>query len=487
MLRKTKIVATIGPATSSIENMTNILEAGVDICRVNCSHCSPEQIRSTISTIRRAANHLQRSVGVLLDLQGPKIRTGVIEPPLNLNKEDVLTVVMDQNYKPTNDEGKERFIGTTWPTMVNDVAVGERVLFADGALSGTVSGIRTKEEGTSGFAEIDITMINGGELKSRKGINLPESNIKAPALTPKDEADLITGVRAGADYVALSFVRHAEDMRIIKNQLSALGQPNLPVIAKIEKPQAVENIEEILDLAEGIMVARGDLGVEIPIAQVPVVQKSLIKSASKKGRLVITATQMLESMTHNPFPTRAEVTDVANAILDGSDAVMLSGETSVGVNPALTVETMSQIAIETEQGAQASYLPIDQIEPLQGKYMSVVRAACYIARNGNRPLVVFTWSGRTAILAAKTRPKCPIFAISPNVQVVDQLRLAWGVHALLVPQIASTEEMIIAAEQALMESDLAKEGDEVLILGGNTPLRGASNLLKIEIVNGHID
>jgi len=325
-------------------------------------------------------------------------------------------------------------------------------------------------------------MTVGGTLGSRKGINLPESAIQAPASTRKDEIDLKAGVLAGVDYVALSFVRHAEDMKTLQSRLADLDRPNLPTIAKIEKPQGVENIEEILEAGSGIMVARGDLGVEIPIAEVPMVQKKLIKTANIKGKLVITATQMLESMTHHPFPTRAEVTDVANAILDGTDAVMLSGETSVGKYPEITVKTMAEIALQTEKEHFDHRYKIQEIEPLQGKYQSVVRAACYAAQEDIRPMVVFTWSGRTALLASKTRPPQPIFAISPNSAIVDMLRIAWGVYAIKVPQIQSTAELIAETEKALMQHGLLKAGDEVVILGGNAPLRGASNLMKIEII-----
>ena len=477
--RKTKIVATLGPSSSSMESLKALLVAGVDVCRINCSHCDADMIRRFVATIRRAASELGRSVGILLDLQGPKIRTGEIDPPLLLGPGDVLTVVMDREYRSSGYR-----IGTTWPSMAEDVKPGESVLFADGALSGQVIGIRDPGEGP---AEVDIRIDLGGELKSRKGINLPASDIQAPALTQKDEADLVVGVQAGVDYVALSFVRHAQDIALLRTRLEELGQPKLPVIAKIEKPQAVDNIEEILGCVEGIMVARGDLGVEIPIAKVPVVQKELIRAANQKARLVITATQMLESMTHHPFPTRAEVTDVANAILDGTDAVMLSGETSVGEHPVRTVETMAEIAVQTEESGRSNYLSIEEIEPLQGRYQSVIRAACYAAQEATRSLVVFTWSGRTAILAAKTRPPRAVFAISPNSTVVDQLRLVWGVHALKVPQIKSTEQLIVATETALLDAGLMDPGDEVVILGGNAPLRGASNLMKIEIVNGKMD
>ena len=480
-MRKTKIVATIGPSINSPENLIKALEAGVDVCRVNCSHCKvPEDIRRSIANIRRAAATLDRSVAILLDLQGPKIRTGEIEPPLPLTENDILTIVMDKSYVH-----HDKHIGTTWPTMAEDVEIGEKVLFADGELQGIVSDIRYGNESTP--SEVDIRMTVGGDLKSRKGINLPESDIKAPALTEKDIRDLAVGVKAGVDYVALSFVRHAKDLEVIRHYLTEYGYPNMPVISKIEKPQAVDNIEEIIDSSEGIMVARGDLGVETPIAQVPLVQKRIIEAANRKGKLVITATQMLENMTHNPFPTRAEVTDVANAILDGTDAVMLSGETSIGKYPFHTIRTMGEIALQTELAGIEKKLHMSEIIPLQGEYQSVIRAACYVAQEGKRPLVVFTWSGRTAILASKTRPKCDIIAVSPNAPVLDKLRLAYGVQAIQVPQIDSTEELIIQTEKALIDKGICQRGDEVVILGGNAPLRGASNLMKIEIINEKMD
>lgn len=473
--RKTKIVATLGPSINQPETLEKALLAGVDVCRINCSHSSHQTIRKMVALIRRVAAKLSRSVAILLDLQGPKIRCGVITPKLELEKDSVLTLVMDEDF---NHYGNK--IGVTWPTLAEDVEIGERVLFADGALSGKVIDIRRDISP----AEVDIKIEVGGTLLSKKGINLPESNIKAPALTPKDEADLIVGVQAGIDYVALSFARHADDIRMLQSRLDALKHSDIPIIAKIEKPQGVENIDEILDLSAGIMVARGDLGVEIPVAQVPITQKKLIHAANIKGKLVITATQMLESMTDHPFPTRAEVTDVANAILDGSDAVMLSGETSVGKYPFKTIEMMAEIALQTESSKYSTNIKIEEIEPLQGKYKSIVRAACYAAQEGERPMVVFTWSGNAAILASRSRPPRPIFAITPSSRVVDKLRLAWGVYAIRLPHIPSTDELIIATENALLEKGYLNHGDEVVILGGVAPLKGASNLLKIEIIDG---
>lgn len=473
-LRKTKIVATLGPSINTIETLQQALEAGVDVCRINCSHNNAEGIRRSVALVRRTAAKLNRSVGVLLDLQGPKIRCGVIDGKLQLNNGDTLTIVMDEDFEQDGTR-----IGTTWTSMIQDVKINERVLFADGALAGFVSAIRPDLS----IGEIDIRIELGGELSSRKGINLPESAIQAPALTPKDEADLIVGLDAGVDFVALSFVRHGDDVRLLRSRLVDAGQGNLPIISKIEKPQAVANIEDILTESDAIMVARGDLGVEIPIATVPGVQKDLISKAQKKGKMVITATQMLESMTENPFPTRAEVTDVANAIIDGSDAVMLSGETSVGVYPFRAIRTMSDIAIEIEASPHIKSTQITEMDRLKGRYNSVVRAACYAAQEGDRPMVVFTWSGNAAIVASRARPPKPIFAITPSTRVADKLRLVWGVYALVVPHIESTDELITATEEALKSAGFLESGDEVVILGGAAPIRGAANLMKIEIID----
>ena len=473
-LRKTKIVATLGPSINQPETLEKALLAGIDVCRVNCSHSDAAGIRKSIALVRRTAAKMGRSVGILLDLQGPKIRCGVIDGKLHLKPNDVLTVVMDKEF--TQDGTR---IGTTWVTMIDDVSEGERVLFADGALTGTVLNIR--RESTPG--EIDIEIEVGGELSSRKGINLPDSNIQAPALTPKDEGDLVVGLAAGVDFVALSFVRHGDDVRLLRKRLEENGQGEIPIISKIEKPQAVENIEDILEESDGIMVARGDLGVEIPISTVPVVQKELIQAAQKKGRLVITATQMLESMTHHPFPTRAEVTDVANAILDGSDAVMLSGETSVGLYPFRCIKMMSNIAYEIESSSHMQSTQITEMDKLKGSYNTVVRAACYAAQEGDRPMVVFTWSGNAALVASRSRPPKPIFAVTPSRMVADKLRLVWGVYAVVVPHMDSTEELIQAAEEALKKSGYVESGDEVVILGGTAPIRGAANLMKIDIID----
>jgi len=471
-IRRTKIVATIGPATESTDQLKELFNAGVNVARVNCSHSSADGIRQSISRIRRTAIHLKKHIAILLDLQGPKIRTGPGEP-IELAPGDTLTVVMDPNFEA---DGKR--VGTTWPSMVNDAKEGERVLFADGALSGNVSAVRTEAQ------EVDIKIDGGGLLGSHKGINLPDSHIQAPALTEKDKADLEVGLTAGVDWVALSFVRSRDDVEILRQAMDALGAKDTPVIAKIEKPQAVTNIEEILEVVDGIMVARGDLGVEMPLEQVPVIQKKLIKAANNAGKPVITATQMLDSMERNPRPTRAETTDVANAILDGTDAVMLSGETSIGEHPFEAVRVMARIAQDVEQSRLLKPRDLNKVDALSGPKNTVARCAALAVQEGDRPLVVFTWSGRSAVLASKARMSAPIFALTPDERVCDALSLVWGITAVRMPVFDTTDEMIAAGERTLIESGLLAAGTEVVVLAGNSPMRGATNLMKIEILDG---
>jgi pyruvate kinase len=475
-LRHTRIVATLGPATRSPDALRQLLEAGANVIRLNCSHASAEALRADVARVRRMAVETSRNVAILLDLQGPKIRTSKVKAPLELARGDVLTVVMSETLI-----GEGHRVGTTWPTMVDDVRDGEPVLFADGALSGKVL---TRRWPSGGLPEVDIEIEDGGALGSNKGINLPQSAIQAPALTPKDIADLEVGVAAGVDYVALSFVRHADDCRDLRAHLRRLGAPDMPVIAKIEKPQGVQNIDEILREVQGIMVARGDLGVEIPFERVPTVQKALIQAANRAGALVITATQMLDSMERNPRPTRAEITDVANAILDGTDAVMLSGETSVGAYPIEAVRTMDRIAREVEGSAWYELPPLDQLIAAHHAESTVLRAACYAVREVQRPLVVFTWSGATAIKACKSRPRLGVYAITHDQQVADRLSLAWGVTAVQIPLIRGTDDLVAAGEKALLERGLLPHGAEVVLLAGRVPMRGATNMMKVEIIDG---
>jgi len=465
----TKIVATIGPASWDPDTLVRLLKAGVDVCRINCSHSDHAGIRKQVARIRRASSIVGQPAAILLDLQGPKIRVGKIDGELELEKDDVLTVVMDVEYAAN---GKR--VGTTYPALAADISTVDEVLFADGAISGVVSEVITHADP----AEVQIRIIHGGTLTSNKGINLPGVALSAPALTEKDCGDLRVGMEVGVDYVALSFVRSASDLLILHDEMAKYGA-RLPCIAKIEKPQAVENIEEILQHCEGVMVARGDLGVEVSIERVPVYQKAIIRAAFKKGALIITATQMLDSMERNPRPTRAETTDVANAILDGTDAVMLSGETATGKYPVESVTMMDNIAREVESSPFFRPTPPSELPPMSGPGGAVWRAACYSIHEEPRPLVVFTWSGQSAIFASRARSTMPVFALTSEQRVVDQLSMVWGVTPLLVPPVRSTDQLLELGEEVLLQTGHLQPGDEVVMLAGRSPLKGVENLLKI--------
>ncbi len=467
--RNTKIVATLGPATQGLGRLARLLEAGVDVCRINCSHGNAESIRADISHIRSHATQLGLHVAILLDLQGPKIRTGPGDEPLLVPSGSLLTVVVAEI------EATGLRCGTTYDRFHKDVSEGDRVFFADGTLSGRVESVRAEMDPP----EVDIRMDRGGRLGARKGINLPGVEVSAASLTEKDIDDLAVGVNAGVDYVALSFVRRPEDLEGLRQRLTDLGQPDLPIIAKIEKPEAVERIQELLPLCQGIMVARGDLGVEMPFEQLPIHQKALIRAANRAGVLVITATQMLDSMERHSRPTRAEATDVANAILDGTDAVMLSGETATGKHPVEAVRVMDGIARHVEQSdffraPEDADLP----NPQETGHL-VVHAACRECAQADRHLVVFTWSGHSAILASKYRTPGRLFALTPSPTVCDRLALVWGVTPVHVPPVQSTDDLIHLGEEVLVERGYVEVGQEVVVLAGSSPVKGATNLLKI--------
>ncbi len=469
----TKIVATLGPASWEEPRLAELVEAGLDVARINASHTDHDGIRRQVARVRRVSMRLGKPIAVLLDLQGPKIRVGKVVGALELAAGDVLTVVMDPDVI-----GSGKRVGTTYPEMAHDVQVGEMVLFADGALIGSVHDVRLDLSPP----EVDVKLRFGGRLTSNKGLNLPETAMSVPSLTEKDIADLEVGVEVGVVDVALSFVRDAGDLIELEGHLDRIGR-RVPVIAKIEKPQAVANLERILDHCDGVMVARGDLGVEVPIEQVPVLQKRIIQAATRRGALVITATQMLDSMERNPRPTRAETTDVANAILDGTDAVMLSGETSVGQFPVESVAVMDRIAREVE--ASAYFRPTDpgDLPVFEGIDDAMIRAAAFTLReHPELPLVVFTWSGQAAIKASKIRPRGAIYALSPDPRVVDRLKLAWGITPLVVAGVRSTDDLIHAGEQLLVERGLLRRGQDYLVLAGRSPMRAAMHLLKLQRV-----
>lgn len=473
---RTKIVATLGPASWEPATLEALVLAGVDCFRINCSHADHASIRRQVARVRRVAGAMGRPMSILLDLQGPKIRTGALHEPVMLEHGDVLTVVMDDAY-----EAQGKRVGTTYPEMADDVNPGDAVLFADGALIGEVCAVR---RGTQP-AEVDIRIQTGGPLGSHKGINLPGVDMSVPSLTEKDLADVAVGVEVGVDWVALSFVRKAEDVLVLRRKLDALGATQ-PIIAKIEKPEALDNLAGILEVAEGVMVARGDLGVEVPIETVPVHQKRIIEAAARAGRLVITATQMLDSMERNPRPTRAETTDVANAILDGTDAVMLSGETSIGQHAVASVTTMDRIARTVEDSPFFRTTPIAELPPLGGAAGAACRAAAWALTEKRQALLVFTWSGATARYMSRLRPLGPIYAFSPNAPVVDQLQLVWGVVPVHIPEVHTIEELIDVGERELLRRKLIDPGDDLVVLGGNGPVAGSTCFVKFHVVGDQV-
>jgi pyruvate kinase len=465
-MRKTKIVCTIGPASRSREILESMILAGMNVARLNFSHGKREEHGEVIRDLREISQRLERPVAILQDLCGPKIRTGTLKggAPVQLVPGAEIVVTTE----PV--DGTASLISTTYSHLPLDVKPGNRILLADGTMELEVVAV----EGVA----VRCRVVYGGMLGEHKGMNMPGANLSAPALTEKDIADLKFGVKCGVDYIAVSFVRRAEDLRQVRKLLDAEGA-RTPVIAKIEKPEAVQNLDEILEVCEGVMVARGDLGVEVNPEKVPMLQKKIIETANRHGDLVITATQMLESMIENPRPTRAEASDVANAILDGTDAVMLSGETSVGKYPLECVRMMERIALETEASGLGS--PAARHGHL-GDAHAIAHAACSITGELDlKAICTFTQSGHTAQLLSKERPKVPVIAFTYERQVFNRAALYWGVTPLLVDFVRGIEELFRSLRMQLMSRKLAERGESVVILAG-MPLaaKSGTNTLKIE-------
>ncbi len=470
-MRRTKIVCTIGPASWSPEILEKLILSGMDVARLNFSHGIQSEHREVIMAIRRISGNLDRSVAILQDLAGLKIRIGKIASgSITLESGAFFTLTTRQVL------GDERRVSISYPELPQDVHQGDTLLLSDGALELEV--LETSDH------EIKCRVIIGGPLSSFKGINLPTSSIKAPILTEKDKKDLAFGIGQKVDYVALSFVRRASDILEAQRYIQESGSA-IPLIAKIEKHEALDNIDEIISAVDGVMVARGDLGVETPLEKVPLVQKLLIQKSNKAGKPVITATQMLRSMVDNPRPTRAEVTDVANAILDGTDAIMLSEETAMGKYPVKAVTTMSKIAEDAESG-----FPFDtwaeQIENRSRKDLpeAVSFAACKLADSINAAAIIsFTQSGSTARLVSKYRPRRPILAPTPLEETYRRLSLIWGVVPILSESMRDTDEMIDRAFKAALKSRLVKRGQKVVITAGvPVGVPGTTNLIKAEVL-----
>lgn len=468
--RKTKIIATLGPATSSPASIEELLTAGANVFRLNLSHSSHEDHERAIHAIRERSRALGMPAAILLDLQGPRIRVGRL-------KGGAVTLVKGERIRIIPEGAAQDGTGvitTTYNDLYRDVRPGDRILMDDGLLEVHVNGV----DGTT----IDCEVIFGGTLKEHKGINLPGVCISAPGLTDKDLADLAFGVENRVDYIALSFVRKASDVADLKSLIRANGA-EIPVIAKIEKAEAVDDIDAILEEAYGIMIARGDLGVELSAERVPIIQKKLIAKANEAGRLVITATQMLESMITNQRPTRAEASDVANAVFDGTDALMLSGETAIGSHPASAVMTMSRIALEAEEASLSQKHFLRKEEASFHSFAQAVAFAAHAASIEVKPkaIIVFTESGETARILSKLKPATPVVAFTPLESTWCRLALHWGVQPFILEYGGHTDEMICRGEAAMLDHGLAEMGDTVVIVSGTkVHMKGATNMMKID-------
>ncbi|MBI5876593.1 MAG: pyruvate kinase [Chloroflexi bacterium] len=467
--RKTKIVATLGPASRSEEQIAALIGAGVDIVRLNFSHGTHDDHGEVITRVRRVAERLGRPVGIMQDLQGPKIRVGKLAggQPVQLENGTTLTIT-------TRDVvGSGALVSTTYQGLPSDVKAGDRILLDDGNLELRVEAVRADE--------VTTTVIQGGLLGEHKGINLPGVDVSAPALSQKDRDDLAFGLQNGVDYVAMSFVRRGEDVLGAKSLIRALCGADVPVIAKLEKPQALDNLRDILEAADGVMVARGDLGVELSPQEVPIAQKRIIAAANMRGRLVITATQMLESMIENPRPTRAEASDVANAIFDGTDAVMLSGETATGAFPVQAVSMMATIAMEAERNLDRWGRWRDNSVVTSDDARAIASAAVELSLERDvKAILAFTRSGRTARLLSKERPACPIYAFSPDAVVVRRMALMWGVYPRQTPFVSTSEAMFETADETVLAHGLAERGDPVVFVGSMPVIDGGhTNFLKL--------
>jgi pyruvate kinase len=464
----TKIVATLGPATDAAGILNQLICAGVDVFRLNASHGAQDDHAARIAAARAAARELGKHVGILLDLQGPKIRLGLFENGGCVLQRGSTFVITTETVMGTCERAS-----TSYLKFARDVQPGDRILLADGAIE--LRAIASDD------VSVRTEVINGGPVGDHKGINLPGVQVSIPSLTEKDLADLHFGLNAGVDFVALSFVRNADDVRQLRNRLG--GRP-VTIVAKIEKPQGWENIEPILDVTDGVMVARGDLGVETALEKVPRIQKSIIRRARRKGRFVITATQMLESMIERPTPTRAEVSDVANAIYDGTDAVMLSAETSAGKYPVDAAKTMARIAVESESSLRSRGYTEPPHSPDPTNAELLADAAYRAARESDAAaIVVFTSTGSSARLVSRYRPPVRIFAVTPHDTTARQLSMNYGVFPVLAPDVSSTDEMLAQMDRVLTEGGHLQKGQLVVFLAGQPVGRpGTTNLMKLHRV-----
>jgi len=472
-MRRTKIVATLGPASDSEASIRRLIEAGVDVIRLNFSHGTHEEHAERIVRIRAQSEVVGKPVAILQDLQGPKIRTGPLknDMPVLLQDGASFTITTEQI------EGDARRVSTTYQNLPHDVKPRDRILLSDGLIELLVTAVRDQDVVTQ--------VVQGGSLREHQGINLPGTAVSTSAITDKDREDLEFGLAHDVDFVAMSFVRRAADVQQLKDLIAAHGA-STPVVAKIEKPQALDDLDAILEVTDVVMVARGDLGVEMPPEQVPLAQKTIITAAAAHNVMVITATQMLESMIHHPRPTGAEASDVANAIFDGTDAVMLSGETAVGEFAVEAVQMMHRIAVTTEESAryreQSDALHrTHHVGKIADSSQAISHAARTIARTLDvRAIVAFTQSGYTARLVSKDRPPVPIYALTPEQHVARRLSLYWGVKPFICPPIDRLDDLTNYMQNMLKEHECVQSSDRIVMTGGHPlPARGATNFIKI--------
>ncbi|QMV40748.1 pyruvate kinase [Cohnella cholangitidis] len=471
-MRKTKIVCTIGPSSESLENTKKLISAGMNVARLNFSHGDFEEHGTRMKTIRQACQDLNKTVAILLDTKGPEIRLGKLkEEPIELVQGEYITLTTEEILGDINR------VPITYKELPSDISVGSTILIDDGLIGLTVVDI----QGT----EIKCQIVNSGQIKSKKGVNVPGVAISMPGLTEKDIGDIKFGIEMGVDFIAASFVRRASDVLEIRELLERHDARHIQIISKIENQQGVDNLDEILEVSDGLMVARGDLGVEIPAEEVPLVQKLMIEKCNRAGKPVITATQMLDSMQRNPRPTRAEASDVANAIFDGTDAIMLSGETAAGKYPVESVETMSRIAERAESALHYREIFIKQANAQQ---TSVTEAISQAVANSAldldaRAIVTSTESGYTARMISKYKPKSQIIAVTPVDQVLRRLQLVWGVLPVKGVSAKTTDEMFEIAVKGAMETGTVRLGDTIIITAGVPVGRsGTTNLIKIHNV-----
>jgi pyruvate kinase len=467
---KTKIVCTLGPASNSYERIEKLIQGGMDVARLNFSHGRHEEHHQVIENVRRASLKTNNPVAILQDLGGPKIRIGKIEKEPILLKEGSSFILTNREV-PGDEEG----VSVTFPSLPRKVKKGDRIFLADGILE-----LKVKELTPT---DVICRVVRGGKLTSHKGINIPNISMDISSLTEKDYQDILFGIKNKVDFIGLSFTRNAEDVLRARKILKENGAKNISLIAKIEKKEAVDNLKEIIEVSDGIMVARGDLGVEIPLENVPLVQKDIIKRCNFVGKPVIIATQMLMSMVSSPRPTRAEVTDVANAILDGTDAIMLSEETAVGNYSVEAVKTMNKIALRVEKAIDYKKILSERslsVKPTNPDAIS--HATCQVALDLRvKAIVTFTLSGSTARMVSRYRPSVPIIAASTQDSTVRKLALSWGVYPFKSDELENTDDMIEKSKKIALETGLANSGDKIVITAG-IPFKvpGTTNLLKVE-------